>query len=198
MIYSITGTITYKTSSVIRLFLAGIEWEIHVSPGTAFSAPEPGREHKLFIYLNHKEDSMQLFGFGKENERSVFLQLLKVSGIGPKQAQKILAGTSPEKLIQEIEAADVSSLSRIPGIGKKTAQKIILSLQNILPKTEGSQTFKEQYADLIEGLCQMGYEKKKAEKAVEAAASQGSSEPGASMNEEALFRQAIINLSTES
>ncbi|MCR8968986.1 Holliday junction branch migration protein RuvA [Facklamia sp. 7083-14-GEN3] len=87
---------------------------------------------KIFIELVVREDAMLLYGFVDEAEKNLFLQLNKVSGIGPKSALSILALDDQAGLVQAIESADAKYLMKFPGVGKKTAQQMILDLQGKL------------------------------------------------------------------
>ena len=89
MYNSLTGTVTYAEEGVLYLFLNGIEYSLAVPAGVCASA-EIGHTVKIYTWLYHKEDSMRLFGFASENQREFFLKLLKVDGIGPKQALALL------------------------------------------------------------------------------------------------------------
>ncbi|MEW5817416.1 MAG: Holliday junction branch migration protein RuvA, partial [Spirochaetota bacterium] len=92
MFNSLTGRITYKGNGIVHLLNNGIEWALFCSIPSLSELPEMGEEGKLFVYLYHKEDQMKLFGFSTEAERQIFLDLLKVSGIGSRLALKILSG----------------------------------------------------------------------------------------------------------
>lgn len=95
---------------------------------------QKGKPAKLYTYLNVREDMMELYGFISENERSCFLMLISVSGVGPKAALSILSSTSPEGLATAIITGDERVLTAAPGIGKKIAQRIILELKDKLAK----------------------------------------------------------------
>ena len=84
--------------------------------------------HNILTYLHVKEDILDLYGFKDLSERSLFIHLNMVSGIGPRSAMNILSGTDPNKFKNQIIAGDVKSLTVIPGIGAKTAKRIIVEL----------------------------------------------------------------------
>ena len=201
MFNSISGTLTGKTAESIYIETHGIEWEIFVSALNADRFGSPGTKVKVYTWLYHREDQMKLFGFLTPDERSLFLDLTKVDGIGPKQALKILSGLDSTALETALEAGDVGRLQAIPGIGKKTAQKMVLALKGQLTclKETGrpENTKKTEFEDIITALADMGYDRKRAAETVETIAqtmrSQGI-EPSA--KEEELFRTAIVNLSS--
>lgn len=163
MYNSLTGTITEKGASHICLFLQGIEWKLESSLTTIETTGKIGSEQKIYTYLQHKEDGMTLFGFASNEERSLFLDLIKVNGVGPKAAQKILSGIRVNEFITCLENEDLNTLTRVPGLGKKTAQKIILALKGKLtletPELPGSPASVNE--ELLESLVAMGFDKKK-------------------------------------
>ena len=84
---------------------------------------------EFWIHTHVREDQLSLFGFLTKSEKQFFLSLLKVNGIGPKVALKILGAAPIEALISMIEDSDVRGLSQLPKVGKKTAEQIILELK---------------------------------------------------------------------
>ena len=141
---------------------------------------------------------MRLYGFSNPDERRVFLELTRVSGIGPRAALKILSASSPDRLLQLLEAEDVEGLVQLPGLGRKTAQKIILTLRGRL--LAGSADAGGTHAELIEGLVEMGFDRAAATRAVGNLAEEIASEKpdlGPSELEQEMFRRAIVLLSED-
>ena len=133
MINSIFGTITAKLPQVLYLETSsGIEWALSVSESTLNSLSTVGSQARVYTWMYHKEDAMKLFGFASVEERSVFIDLLKVDGVGPKGALKILSSMPYTVLADALEEEDLTKLEKIPGIGKKTAQKMLLTLKGKL------------------------------------------------------------------
>ncbi len=195
MFNSIRGTVTYKKNGILRILCSGIEWEFAVSSNTMQVFPEPGLEAKVFVYLLHKEDQMKLFGFPTEEDRSLFLDLLKVNGIGPRQAVKILSGVKSEELVPALESGDIDTLSRIPGVGKKTAQKILLTLQGKLTLSQDESA--GTAAEVTEALVDMGFDRKKAALVVDAIIKDMSLRSADVLDhEQEIMKRAIIQLST--
>jgi Holliday junction DNA helicase RuvA len=191
---SITGTVTGKIDDNLRIRTGGIEWEITVPLTDLGQIPPPGEEARVFTWLSHREDQMKLFGFADENRRATFLELLKVEGIGPRQAVKILGGIGQEELQRALDTGDVGRLEAVPGLGKKTAQKMILALKGKLA-TGGKPTKASPHSDIVAALTEMGYDQRSATDAL--ARAETTVPPGLSGAdlEKALFRQAILYLS---
>jgi holliday junction DNA helicase RuvA len=195
MFNSINGTLTHKGADRVYLDTGGVEWDLQMASTSIAELPDVGTECRLFVHVHHRDDQMKIFGFTSQTERSVFMDLLKVSGIGPTQAVKILSGMSLDVFIQSLDAGDVASLRRIPGLGEKTAQKIVLALRGKLtiPQTAVN---RDEYAELIDALVEMGYDRKTVRSTVEEIARE---EEIVVMNgkerEKEMFRRAIVSLS---
>lgn len=154
-------------------------------------------EIRIFTHLHHREDTMALYGFSKQEEREIFLELIKISGIGPKQALRILSGLPPQQFVQAIENEEMARLSQIPGIGKKTAGKIILALRGKI-MSEKNEEADAKYADLETALIDMGFDRKKSRQALQELAKElDSATLSGSEYESELFRKAIIHLSSQ-
>lgn len=198
MINSIFGTITAKLPQVIYLETSsGIEWALSVSESTLNSLSTVGRQTRVYTWMYHKEDAMKLFGFASVEERSVFLDLLKVDGVGPKGALKILSSMPYTVLADALEQEDLTKLEKIPGIGKKTAQKMLLTLKGKLTlysDNEKSSSKVSVWNDVIIALTDMGYDKKNCEVVIERLAKDLDSSLTQTAKEELLFRKAIVEL----
>jgi Holliday junction DNA helicase RuvA len=149
-----------------------------------------------------REDSMTLFGFLDDDEKSLFEMLLTASGVGPKLAQAMLAVLSPDDLRRAVTTEDIKTLTRVPGIGQKGAQRIVLELKDrvgaptgaSLGRTAVAATPAAAWRDQVHaGLVGLGWSAREAEKAVEAVAPQAdeTAEPDVA----ALLRSALRSLS---
>lgn len=195
MINSITGTITSRSPTGFCVATGGIEFEMEASQTTIRALPPVGTTGRVLVYLHHREDAMKLYGFMDEEERYLFHQLMRVSGIGARQALRILSGATPRDLRIILESEDVASLTRIPGLGTKTAQKIILTLRGSLVAVESADSPGAE-AEIVEGLVAMGFDRAKAATAVRKLADQLARESFAETEREGeLFRRAIVALS---
>ena len=147
----------------------------------------------MFTWLYHREDQVKLYGFAELERRETFLELLKVEGIGPKGAIKIMGGIGQEELERALENEDLARLEAVPGLGRKTAQRMILTLKGKL--TSAKTAPETPYGDLVEALAGMGYDKRAAAEALTRAETELPAETPASEREKLLFKQAIVNLS---
>ena len=193
MFNSLTGTVTGRGPNTLYLSTGGVEWEVEVS-GYTLRRLATEENARLFTHLHHREDQMRLYGFASIEERHVFLELTRVSGIGPRAAIRILSATAPDNLIRMLETEDVDALSSLPGIGKKTSQKIILALRGKLVAAAGETG--GLHAEIIDGLMEMGFDRSRVAAVVNALAAELDETP-AEQRENEIFRLAIIRLSTE-
>jgi Holliday junction DNA helicase RuvA len=168
MIGLLTGKVVSKSPTDIILDVGGVGYHIFVSLTTFERLPQENDELTLYILTYVREDVISLYGFLTKEEKELFAQLLKVSGIGPKTALALLSGLTPSELANAVIQEDVVRLSAIPGIGRKTAERIIVDLKDRL--TSGSTEIrvfdpKENiYNDVISALVNLGYHKKEVEK----------------------------------
>lgn len=132
MIGRLRGTLLAKQPPSLVIDVGGVGYELEAPMSTFFDLPETGREVSLFTHYAVKEDTVALYGFLREAERSLFRNLQKVSGIGAKISLAVLSGVSTDEFARLIQLGDVASLTRIPGIGKKTAERMLVELRDRL------------------------------------------------------------------
>lgn len=205
MFNSLTGIITGKFPKQVFIDTNGIEWDLCVPDSNLDMLPPVGNEARIFTWLQHTDQLMSLYGFASSDERSVFLDLLKVDGVGPKGAVKIMSAVSSSRLLDVLEKGDLEMLEKIPGVGKKTAGKMMLTLKGKLKISETSGgavvhvAAASPYADVVLSLASMGYDKKLVEQKVAQLVEAFTNEPdfaGKSQKEreDILFRRAIVEL----
>lgn len=187
MFHSLYGTVSGHAFPVVFLSTGALEWEIEVSGTTFQECLRATGNVKIFTYLHHREDIMRLYGFYTIEERNAFLQLLTVSGIGPRQALKILSGITVPALYRLLEEEDIAGLTRLPGLGAKTAQKILLQLKGKIVTGEGS-TGSTGQDDMTQALIEMGYDRSSVQKALTLLRTEIT-------DEQELFHRAIVELS---
>lgn len=124
------GTIEEKGNNIAVINCNGVGFEVIVSETTIFELPEVGNIAKLYTYMAVREDAITLFGFASLEEKSAFLKLINVSGIGGKMAISILSAMPVPDLIEAIVTENVRVLSSIKGLGKKTAERLVVELKN--------------------------------------------------------------------
>lgn len=201
MFNSLRGTITAKLPQSLHLENSGIEWSISVPDSSLDSLPPVGSEARIFTWLLHREDAMKLFGFASAEERSLFLDLLRVDGVGAKGALKIMSGISPQQLSRALDSEDLAQLERLPGVGKKTAQKMMLALKGKLsfgetaPSRQAPTT--SRWQDVLQALTDMGYDRRDCDAVLSRLEQDLATElkdKTPSQQEEFLFRRAIVEL----
>ena len=195
MFNSIQGIVSEKGAEAVFILTGGVEWEIAMPVTDIALLPAAGGECRVFTWLYHRDDLMRLFGFSGRARRDTFLELLKVEGIGPKNALKIMGGIAQEELERALETGDLARLEAVPGLGKKTAQKMLLALKGKLVHESADTPAASPYGDLIEALAAMGYDKRVAAEAIARAETALPSGLNPAEKEKLLFRNAIMNLS---
>ena len=194
MFNSLYGKLTEKLhDSIFLLSENGIEWDIMLPSLDIGFLPKAGENARIFTWIYLREDQLKLYGFSSPERRGLFLELLKVEGIGPKAAIRILANIGHEELKIALEYEDLPRLEAIPGLGKKTAQKMILALKGKLVSLD--QSSQTQYKDLLEALTEMGYDKKAASQAIITAEKDLDLSHPENEKEQMLFKKAIVYLS---
>jgi len=136
MISYIKGAITYKSPTYIIVEASNIGYQVNISQHT-YAKIEKLETVKILTHLQVKEDSHTLYGFAEEAERSMFVMLLSVSGIGPNTARVLLSSMTPQDARSAILSENVSAFNKVKGIGPKTAKRIILDLKDKIMKDSG-------------------------------------------------------------
>ena len=128
MISRLRGTPAGQTPDGLVLDVGGVGYLVNATPSVLRRA-DGAAEVTVETYLHVREDALQLYGFADAAERSLFVQLLGVSGIGPKVALAVVSSASADELQRAIALDDSARFQAIPGIGKKTAERIVLELE---------------------------------------------------------------------
>lgn len=130
MIGRLKGILVARQPPWIVVDVGGVGYELEAPMSTIFDLPELGREVSLCTHYAAKEDTVVLYGFLRESERSLFRNLQKVSGVGAKISLAVLSGTSVDEFSRLIHSGDITALTRIPGVGKKTAERMVIELRD--------------------------------------------------------------------
>ncbi len=134
----IEGEVCEKNNGSLVLLASGVGWQINCSNNTLQAAPALGQRMRCYTVLSVREDAMELFGFATLEEKEMYLQLVSISGVGPKMALGLLGAMPLRDLSLAILLDDVAAISRAPGIGKKTAQRIAMELKDKISQADVS------------------------------------------------------------
>ena len=171
----IKGTLVAVEAGKVVLENNGIGYELGVSGNTLADAKETGKEMKLYTYLYVREDVFALYGFSRAEEKTLFMRLIEISGVGPKLAMQILSGYDLGTLTVAIATGDVKTLSKIKGLGKKTAELIVLNLREQVAEdmadaaSEIGGAMDEDVSDAVFALVSLGVSNTEAVRAVQKA-----------------------------
>ena len=160
MIVHIEGKIIIKNPDSIILDVNGLGYECSISNYTYNELPEVGSTVFLNTYLQISENSHSLYGFLNLEEKSLFVMLISINGIGPKKAMPILSSSVPNDIINRIVSGDVSMMSSLPGVGPKTAKRIIIELKDKLSDYSASISELDDSSivnDALNALAVLGY-----------------------------------------
>jgi len=128
----VRGKLVVKTPPHLTVDVGGVGYDIEAPMSTFYTLPAVGSDVRLLTHLVVREDAHILFGFGTQEERALFRNLLKVSGVGPKIALAILSGVSVEGFATCVKLQDAAALTRIPGVGRKTAERLLIEMRDRL------------------------------------------------------------------
>ncbi len=172
MISFLKGQIVQKFPTKIIMDVNGVGYEVNISLNTYEQLPRDRETIQILTYLHVREDSMQLFGFVSADERDLFLKLIGVSGVGPRLAQGMLSGTTPQDFKTAILTNDLGRLTAIPGVGRKTAQRLVLDLKDKFQSDKlqemAQPTLEEKMSEeAVLALVSLGYRQGIAQKAVQ-------------------------------
>ena len=138
MIGFVRGQLVIKAPPHLTVDVGGVGYDIEAPMSTFYTLPAVGSEIRLLTHLVVREDAHILYGFGTQEERALFRNLLKVSQIGPRIALSILSGVSVEGFANLVKLQDPAALTRIPGVGRKTAERVLMEMKDRLDKLNES------------------------------------------------------------
>ena len=130
MIGHLRGRLVRKAPPALIVDVNGVGYELEAPMSTFYRLPELGAEVELHTHLLVREDAHLLYGFATEDERRLFRDLLRVTGIGPKIGLALLSGIDVDTFMRCVEAQDADALTRIPGIGRKTAERLLVEMRD--------------------------------------------------------------------
>lgn len=176
MIAYLDGLLAFKEPTNLIIDVNGVGYSVNISLQTYATLPGGGDRIKLFIHHLFREDSQSLYGFASADEKSLFLDLIGVSGVGPNTALGMLSAMQPGDLRLAILGENVRAVQAIKGIGAKTAQRIILELRDKMKRAgvvPDGPTYRQQPAanpvreEALAALVALGFPKPTAEKSVD-------------------------------
>jgi len=172
MIDSIHGIIEKKEPTNLFIKLNGFVFNISICIRDYEKLPSVGKKIDVLTYLNVRENLMELYGFLNKERRDLFIQLILVSGIGPRTAINLLSNVSVQNFKENIITEDIQSLSLIPGIGPKTAKRIVVEIKEKITFDSSSKraldTSKINFNidDIYTALSSLGYKKFQIDKSI--------------------------------
>lgn len=140
----IFGKLAIKKVDYVAIDINGLAYKIYISLKTFEKLNEIGKDEKLYIFTNVKEDNISFYGFKTQNERELFKELITISGVGPKLAIAILSTFEVKEVIEIVSVDEIKIFTKVPGLGLKKAQKIILELKDKVKKLNISESFEEK------------------------------------------------------
>ena len=200
MIAYLSGKLLEKNANSVIVDVGGVGYDVSIPLSTFYELGEVGDEVQLRIYTHVREDAIQLFGFSSERERSLYLKLISVQGIGAKSGIAMLSGMNADEIIDAIRKDNLAKLTAIPGVGRKTAERLVIELRDKVgelaasaaavagagPKPTGDT---DAFDDALSALVNLGYQRNAAEKAI-----QDIRREGADQNVQKILRSALQRL----
>jgi len=173
MYYYIKGELVLKQDNFAVVDNSGVGYKIYTS-GLSLSGVSVGDDVTFYTYLYVREDIFDIYGFTKNDELTMFLHLLSVSGVGPKAALAILSTLTPNQLVLAVMTNDAKALTKANGVGSKMAQRVILELSGKLKNSEilpdesipENVTLDTSAVEAVSALTVLGYSQAEAKKAV--------------------------------
>lgn len=193
MIAQLRGRVERKTASALVLDVNGVGYLVTCTESTAARLPM-GSEATLRIHTAVREDAIDLFGFASELEETLFHELVRVPGVGPRMGMNILSGGSPEEIVAAIVQGDLARLKKLPGVGKKTAERLVVDLRDRLaPFNAAKVVARREEApaptrdELLQALAALGFKPAESERLAAEARSRG----GKDASLEVLVKEAL-------
>jgi Holliday junction DNA helicase RuvA len=170
MIGRLRGTLIAKRPPWVLVEVGGVGYELEVPMSTLYDLPNVGKEVILLTHYAHKEDTVALYGFLRDDERNLFRDLQKVSGIGARIALAVLSGVPTAEFARLVQAGDIAALTRSPGIGKTTAERIVVELRDRIGNVAVA---RDPRSEAEAALQQLGYKPVEAARLAAAASEEG-------------------------
>jgi Holliday junction DNA helicase RuvA len=177
MIEFVEGVLEAKSPSQAVVMVGGMGVRSAISLTTFDDLPAVGDKVRLWTHLQLREDELHLYGFSAREERSLFLHLISVNGVGPRLAMVLLSAARPEVIRRAVAEGDSDRLKSIPRIGTKIAERIVLELKKKVgeevPELVLAGGKSQGISEAVNALCALGFTRGEAEKAVDGALKRG-------------------------
>jgi len=170
MISKITGFVDDLKPTEVTVSVGGVGYGLAI-PLSTYEKIVGLKEITLYVHTFHREDQLRLYGFITEDERTVFSQLISISGIGPAMAIAVLSGISIGRLVEAVQTDNPTLLTSIPGIGKAKAEKLVFELKRRMKKIRLQERTEEAApgrSDALEALVTLGFDEAKAARTIDA------------------------------
>lgn len=191
MIGRLSGKLVQKSPPQLLVDVNGVGYELEAPMSTFYKLPSVGESVMLHTHLTVREDAHLLFAFASGAEKTLFRELIKLSGVGPKLALAVLSGVSVEDFWNLVRAGDSVRLTKLPGIGKKTAERMVLELREKAGAADGPASLPgaapvpaSPLAEARSALEALGYKMAEADKLLNAIKAEG-------MGTDQLIREAL-------
>lgn len=170
MIAYLSGLFTYKSPALVYVETGGIGYEVNITLNT-YTEIQHQEKGTLYTYLQVKEDAHTLYGFSNMAEKTMFVKLIGINGVGAATARIMLSSLKPDDITRAIVQNNTRLLEGIKGIGKKTAERIVLELKDKLNKNDAtnlnsSLIYNTLEQDALNALLGLGIGRQQAENAV--------------------------------
>ena len=194
MISQLRGILIEKQPPLLVIDVQGVGYEVLAPMPTFYNLPEIKNEISLLTHFVVREDAQILYGFINESDRSLFRDLIRVGGVGPKLALSILSSMELPTFIQCIHENNTARLIGIPGVGKKMAERLVIEMRDRLKNLETTPApstaplithgVTTPVEDAISALVSLGYKPTDARRWVQSVAEEG-------LTSEILIRRAL-------
>jgi holliday junction DNA helicase RuvA len=196
MIATLAGTLRLRDAGRLIVETSGIGYEIFIPLSTYYRTPPAGNPVELEIRQLVREESITLYGFSTQAEKTAFDLLIGIQHIGPKLALAVLSVLAPDELSLAITQGDVARIDAVPGVGAKVAERVVRELRDKVGALSGgaSHEAETQFAngarssvldDAVSALINLGYRAAEAKRAVETVGADGS------VNLETVLRKSL-------
>lgn len=195
MIGRLKGTLIRKEPPTLLIDVGGVGYELEAPMTTFYDLPAVGEVVTIHTHQVVREDAHLLYGFVHEDQRRLFRDLLKVTGVGPRIALAVLSGMSADELALAVTGEDIARLSRVPGIGRKTAERLVMELRDKITVSTGAARPAagggpvDPAGEAVSALIALGYKPNEAARVVRAVQVAGASA-------EDIIRQALKSMAS--